>query len=223
MNKKFFSAKNVALLGILIALVVVMQIFASAIPIFGITINLALIPIALASIFLGWFGGTVVGFVCGLVTFLTTAVFAAEGLTVVQFQSNPAVLTLTCILKTTIAGLVAGFVFDLLKKKNLYLGAIFSAFLIPIINTGIYVLGTMLMVEEVATFFGLEQSLNVVMTFVLSVIWLNFVLEVAITAIFTPVIHRVTRIFIKDDTKVASEIVEQEEIEQTEETDTEEK
>lgn len=216
MNRKFFSAKNVALLGILIALVVVMQIFASAIPMFGITINLALIPIALASIFLGWFGGTIVGFVCGLVTFLTTAVFAAEGLTVVQFQSNPIVLTLTCILKTTIAGLVAGFVFDLLKKKNLYLGAIISAFLIPIINTGIYVLGTMLMVEEVAIFFGLENSLNTVMIFVLSVIWLNFVLEVAITAIFTPVIHRVARIFIKDNVKDVSLIKEE-----TEETDTE--
>ena len=216
MNRKFFSAKNVALLGILIALVVVMQIFASAIPMFGITINLALIPIALAAIFLGWFGGTIVGFTCGLVTFLTTAVFAAEGLTVLQFQSNPVVLTLTCILKTTIAGLVAGFVFELLKKKNLLVGALVCSFLVPVINTGIYVLGTMLLIEEVALFFGLENSLNTVMIFVLGVIWLNFVLEVAITAVFTPVIHRVTKIFIKDDKSVSVD-----QIDDTEETDTE--
>ena len=69
MEKKFFSSKNVALLGILTALVIVLQLFGSAIPMFGITLNFSLIPIALAGILLGYVGGAIVGFVCGLVVF----------------------------------------------------------------------------------------------------------------------------------------------------------
>ena len=74
MNSKFFSARNVALLGILIALVIVFQLFASAIPMFGVTLNFSLIPIALAGILMGYLGGAIVGFACGLVVFITMAV-----------------------------------------------------------------------------------------------------------------------------------------------------
>ena len=78
MNRKFFTARNVALLGILIALVIVLQLFASAIPMFGVTLNFSLIPIALAGILVGWIGGAIVGFSCGLVVFITMAVLGQE-------------------------------------------------------------------------------------------------------------------------------------------------
>ena len=47
-RRKFFSAKDVAYFAILLALVIVLQLFASAIPMFGITLNFSLIPIVLA-------------------------------------------------------------------------------------------------------------------------------------------------------------------------------
>ena len=91
MNSKYFTAKRVALLGILTALVIVLQLFASAIPMFGVTLNFSLIPIALAGITLGWAGGAIIGFVCGMVVFITTAVFGGEPSTAFLFQTNPAV------------------------------------------------------------------------------------------------------------------------------------
>ena len=51
-ENSFFSARNVALLGILLALVVVLQSLASVVPLF-VTLNLALIPIILAGMLLG--------------------------------------------------------------------------------------------------------------------------------------------------------------------------
>ena len=97
MNSKFFTAKNIATLGILVALVVVLQLFASSIPMFGVTLNFSLIPIALASILLGWVGGGIVGFVCGLVVFITTAVLGQEPSTAFLFQAQPVILTITCM------------------------------------------------------------------------------------------------------------------------------
>ena len=195
MNSKFFTARNVALLGILIALVIVLQLFASAIPMFGVTLNFSLIPIALASILLGWGGGTIVGFACGLVVWITMAVLGQEPSTAALFQANPVVLTIMCIGKTTISGLVAGLVFKWVSKKNVFLAVVISAITIPVFNTGIYMLGMVVMQDAVAAFLGLtDYSAGIVFTVVFGIIWLNFVLEMVINLIFIPAIHRVIKV-----------------------------
>ena len=56
-KRNFFTAQNIAILGILLALVVVTQLWGTAIPMFGVPINLSLVPIALAGICLGAVGG----------------------------------------------------------------------------------------------------------------------------------------------------------------------
>lgn len=195
MNTKFFTAKNVALLGILVALVIVLQLFASAIRMFGVTLNFSLIPIAFASILLGWFGGAIVGFVCGLVVWITMAVLGQEPSTAALFQASPVILTIMCIGKTTISGLVSGLVFKWISKKNSFLAIVFSAVIIPIVNTGIYMLGMVIMQDAVAEYLSLNTwSAGIVFTVVFGIIWLNFVLEMAINLIFIPVIHRVIKV-----------------------------
>ena len=193
-NSRFFSAKNVALLGILIALVIVFQLFASAIPMFGVTLNFSLIPIALAGILLGVWGGAIVGFSCGLVVFITMAVLGQEPSTAFFFQVRPFVLTLMCIGKTTAAGAVCGLIFKLLKKYNLHLAVCASSIVIPIVNTGIYMLGIVIMKDAAAEFMQLtSSSAGLVFGVVFGLIWLNFVLEIAINCIFTPLLHRVIK------------------------------
>ena len=59
----FFTARNVAILSILVALVIVLQLFASAIPVFGVTQNFSLIPIVLAGVFFGALGGGFLGLI----------------------------------------------------------------------------------------------------------------------------------------------------------------
>ncbi|MBQ3220208.1 MAG: ECF transporter S component [Clostridia bacterium] len=198
MNRKFFTAKNVALLGILIALVIVLQLLASAIPMFGVTLNFSLIPIALAGILVGWIGGAIVGFSCGLVVFITMAVLGQEPSTAFLFQTNPAILTIMCIGKTTIAGVVSGLLFKLISKRNSAVAVGISSLIIPIVNTGIYMIGITLMKSSVAEFMGLtSSSAGLVFSVVFGLIWLNFVLEMAITTIFTPVINRVIKVIAK--------------------------
>ncbi len=194
MNSKFFSAKNVALLGILVALVIVLQLFASAIPMFGVTLNFSLIPIALAGILLGAFGGAIVGFVCGLVVFISMAVLGGEPFTAMLFQAHPIILTVMCIGKTTVAGLVSGLVFKFLSKKKEFLAVCVSAVILPIVNTGIYVIGIILMKDVAATQLPVSSnSAGVVFGAVVALIWLNFVLEMAVNLVFIPMIQRVVK------------------------------
>ena len=198
MNNKFFSTKNVALLGILVALVIVMQLFASAIPMFGVTINFSLIPIAFAGILLGALGGAIVGFASGVVVFISAAVLGAEPFTATLFQAHPVILTLICIGKTTVAGLVSGLVFKFLTKKNNFIAVCVSAVILPIVNTGIYLLGIVLMKDTTATFLGMGVSTaGAVFVAVFTIIWLNFVLEMAVNLVFIPMIQRVVKVIKK--------------------------
>ena len=198
MKGKFFSARNVALLGILVALVVVLQLFASAIPMFGVTINFSLIPIAFAGILLGALGGAIVGFASGLVVFISAAVLGIEPFTATLFQANPAILTIICIGKTTVAGLVSGLVFKFISKKNEFIAVCVSAVILPIVNTGIYMLGIILMKDATAIYLGMgSSSAGMVFKAVFAVIWLNFVLEMAVNLIFIPMIQRVVKVIKK--------------------------
>lgn len=195
MNSKFFSARNVAMLGILMALVVVLQLFASAVPMFGVTINFSLIPIAIAGILLGALGGAIVGFTSGLVVFISAAVLGGEFFTATLFQAHPVLLTIICIGKTTVAGLVSGLIFKILSKKKEFLAVCVSAVVLPIVNTGIYMLGIVLMKDTTAAFFGMgTSSAGTVFMAVFTLIWLNFVLEMAINLVFIPMIERVVKV-----------------------------
>lgn len=198
MNNNFFTAKNVALLGILTGLVIVLQLFASAIPMFGITLNFSLIPIALAGIMVGALGGTIVGFVCGLVVFITMAVLGQEPSTAFLFQTNPFILTVMCIGKTTLAGAVSGLLFKFISKRSNVVAVGVSSLIIPIINTGVYMLGMVIMKSSVAEFLSMDISTaGVVFAVVFGLIWLNFVLEIVINTIFTPVLYRVIKVIDK--------------------------
>ena len=199
MNKQgFFSAKNVALLGILIGLVIVLQLFASAIPMFGVTLNFSLIPIALAGVMLGVLGGTIVGFVCGIVVFITMAVLGQEPSTAFLFQTNPFILTLMCIGKTTLAGAVSGLIYKFISKRKPEIAVWVSSLSIPVVNTGTYMLGMVLMKSSVAEFLNMTSSTaGIVFAVVFGIIWLNFLLEIIINTVFTPAIYKVVKVIKK--------------------------
>lgn len=192
-EKKIFSARNIAMFGVLVALMVVLQLFASAIPMFGVTLNFSLVPIVLGAIFFGPVGGGLMGFISGLITFITCAVMGREPFTLFLFQANPVMLTIVCIGKTTIAGIVSGLAYSVVAKKHKIAACYVSSILMPVINTGLYLLGLIAMKGDTAEYLGIEASAGAVFVAVFVIIWLNFVLEVVIDALFAPAIATVTR------------------------------
>ncbi len=196
-SNRFFTARTIAYLAVLIALVVVLQLFASAIPMFGVTLNFSLIPIVLAGIFFGAYGGGLVGLVSGLVTFITTAVMGREPSTAFLFQASPVILTIVCIGKTTLAGVVAGILYRVIGKKNELIASYVAALTVAVVNTGIYLLGMVIMKNDVASFLGTEATAGVVFVTVFGLIWLNFVLEIVVNLLIAPALYRIVSVIEK--------------------------
>ncbi|MBR2024351.1 MAG: ECF transporter S component, partial [Clostridia bacterium] len=101
-------------LGILIALVVVLQSVAS----FGfINICLCLIPITLGAILLDWKGGLVLGALFGFIA-LFWGILGKDQFTFFLFSANPAMTIAICLVKGSLAGLVPAFLYKWLSKYN---------------------------------------------------------------------------------------------------------
>lgn len=193
-RKPFFSARNIAYLAVLVALLIVLQLFASAIPMFGVTLNFSLIPIVLAGIFFGMWGGGLLGLISGLLTFLTTAVMGREPSTAFLFQASPVLLTLTCIGKTTVAGLAAGFLYRVIAKKSALAASYVAAVVVALLNTGLYLLGIVFMKDAASQYLGTEATAGAVFIAVFALVWLNFVLETVINVLFAPAICRIEKV-----------------------------
>lgn len=193
-KRQFFSARNIAYLAVLLALVIVLQLFASAIPMFGVTLNFSLVPIVLAGIFFGMWGGALLGLVSGLITFLTAAVMGQEPSTAFLFQASPVLLTLTCIGKTTIAGLAAGFLYRVIAKKSALAASYVAAVVVALLNTGLYLLGIVFMKDAASQYLGTEATAGAVFIAVFALVWLNFVLETVINVLFAPAICRIEKV-----------------------------
>lgn len=193
-RKPFFSARNIAYLAVLVALLIVLQLFASAIPMFGVTLNFSLIPIVLAGIFFGMWGGGLLGLISGLLTFLVTAVMGREPSTAFFFQASPVILTLTCIGKTTIAGLAAGFLYQVIAKKSALAASYVAAVVVALLNTGLYLLGIIFMKDAASQYLGTEATAGAVFIAVFALVWLNFVLETVINVLFAPAICRIEKV-----------------------------
>lgn len=189
----FFTAKNVATLAVLLALVIVLQAFGGSFSIGAITLNFTLIPLVLGAIVLGPIAGAVLGFAGGFVI-LIQVITAGGGLYQIMWTNSPIITTLICLVKTTAAGFVAGLVFNILtkKKKNAYVAIFVASGLVPIINTGLFILGCLCMWDTMAIA-ATGSGHNVFMFIIVVLVTANFFVELAINLLVSPALHTVYR------------------------------
>lgn len=187
-KKKFFSARNIVYLAVLLALVVVLQAVGGTIPIGVVSLNFTLIPIALGAILFGAAGGAFLGFACGIVVLIQ--VIVGGGFYAVIWNGSPFLTTLTCIVKTTAAGAVAGWIYRLIAKKSKLAATFVSAGLVPVLNTAIFVLGCLCMSDVLTAEYGVSGG-NLLVFILVSLVTYNFFIEFAINLLLAPAIHRV--------------------------------
>ena len=132
-------------LSILVALIVVLQVLGGSLPIGLIPLTFSLIPIVVGAIALGPKSGTILGFAFGVVTLVMTPM---NPVLVFLFQANPVCYVITALGKATLAGLVAGLLYKgvdkLLKNKYKYASTLIASASVPIVNTGLFILGMFL-------------------------------------------------------------------------------
>lgn len=185
---KRFDAKRLTGVGLLTALVVVLQLVALAIrPTGFFNITLCLVPIVVGAALYGIKAGAWLGFVFGVVVTITdSAAF--------MVINAPATIAV-CVLKGLLAGLAASAVYSPLEKKNLFAATITAAAVCPIVNTSVFALGCfaffMPTIAEWGAAAGIENAVFYLFAFVIGT---NFFLELAVNLLLSSVIVTIIKL-----------------------------
>lgn len=190
-EKRFFTAKNVTIFGVLTAIIVVLQIFGSYFRIGTISLSFVLVPIVIGGILTGVIGGTILGFIFGVIT-LVMGIVGADQFTFILFSDHPFLTILTCVIKGSAAGFMSGFVYKLLKDKNLTLSTFAASAVAPIVNTGLFIVGAFCMADTLNSNFVAENS-NVVYFIFIGCAGINFLIELAINLVLAPSVCKIIK------------------------------
>ena len=167
--------------GVLGAIVVVLQSVGSFIRFGSVPVSLVLIPIVVGAAMYGPGAGAALGGVFSIVVLLLpdTAFFYG-----ISFFGT----VLTVLVKGTMAGWLAGLTFRAISQKNEYLAIICAAMVCPVVNTGIFALGSRLFFWDAYAQMGEGNAMMVLLTVMIG---LNFIAEFAANVICAPVILRI--------------------------------
>ena len=116
-NNSTLSAKQITGVAVLIALVIILQAVGGTVSIGVVQLNFTLIPIVLGGILFGRKIGALTGFACGVVI-LIQVIMGIAPFYVLIWSGDPVVTTLTCIVKTTVAGYLGGLFYSIIAKRN---------------------------------------------------------------------------------------------------------
>ena len=181
--KNPFTVRNIPYIAILAAIEIVLQFIGNAIAFGPVSINLSLIPIALGAILFGPWVGLFLGIINALFVLMAPSTMLFYNVSVVG-------TILTVFVKSSAAGLFGGFIYLGLNKFNNLLATIITSISLPIINTGLFVVGSMmffkpLLEENVGDFANIYQFL-----FIGMIGW-NFIFELTTSVVLIYPIYRI--------------------------------
>ena len=174
-----FNTRNLILLALLTGIVIVLQLLSIAFPMYPFKLNLVLIPIVIGAALINPLAGLWLGGVFGFVVLITSpdvAFFMAF---------NPLATILVILSRGYLTGLSAGVAYRLFEKKNKTIAVLCAAFITPIVNTGIFILGLHVFFRDV---------IGNVIDFFIAAVMVNFLIELAINIVLCPTIVRLINI-----------------------------
>ncbi len=171
--------------AILTALVIVLQLLGSFIRFGMFSISLVLVPIIIGAAICGTKIGTWLGFIFGVAVLVSGD--AASFLAI-----DVAGTIVTVLLKGALCGLAAGLVYNAVKNRNQYIAVILAAIVCPVVNTGVFLLGCFAFFFEAVASWGASLGFtNTVEYMFLGLAGGNFIVELLVNIVLTPVIIRV--------------------------------
>ena len=188
-NQKAMKTETMVLGAIMTAFVIILQLLATYTAFFGpFSTAVGLIPIVIGAIMCGPGVGAWLGFVFGLVVIMSGG--AALFMPFSIFGTFATVLV-----KGIMCGWVSGWVYKLLSKLNNWVAVIVASISCPIVNTGIFLLGSAVFflddVEAIAQIAGSpETGMAVFVGFAVA----NFLFELGANAVMSPVVVRLLSI-----------------------------
>lgn len=193
-KQKFFTSKNITFLGVLTALIIVLQVLGSNIVVFGtVRLSFVLVPIVLGVIMLGVRGGVFLGFVFGLITIIMGAV-GADPFTYVLLNESPFLCVATCLVKAVCAGLISALTYKAVSVRNKTIALFVSAIVAPVVNTGLFILGALAMGDVLNDNF-VANGETLIHFLIIGCAGINFLVELSINVVLAPALRVVLKAF----------------------------
>ena len=188
-SKRFMSTKQMVLGAVMTALVIVFQLLATFTAFFGpFSTAIALVPIAIGACLCGPIVGAWLGLVFALVVLFT-------GGASLFYPFSEIGTIVTVVLKGMACGFASGIVYKALSKVNDVLAAVIAAIICPVVNTGVFLLGSM------TFFYNSAQKIGELVGISgagFAVFWglamANFLFELGMCAVLSPVIVKIINI-----------------------------
>ena len=175
------KTQKVVGMGLFTAIIVALQMLASAIKFGPFSITLVLAPIVIGAALYGIGAGAWLGLTFGVTVLISGD--AAAFLTI-----NPIGTVITVIAKGMVAGIVAAVIYKAIEKKNKTVAVVAAGIACPIVNTGIFLIGCYLFFQDwLIAVFG-TTGFATVITGLVSV---NFAVELGINMLLASVIVRI--------------------------------
>ena len=184
-RNNLMSTKKLVLGAVLSAIVIVLQFMGAFIRFGTFSISLVLVPIVIGAAMCDWRIGAWLGFLFGVVVL-------ASGDAALFLAINIPGTVITVLVKGTACGLIAGLVYKALERFNRYVAVVAAAIVCPVVNTGVFLLGCVVFFMDTVTSWA--SGANVFAFMIVSFVGLNFLVELAINMVLSPMIVRILNI-----------------------------
>lgn len=185
-TQKKMNVSTIVGIGLLTAIVVVLQLVSMALRFGMFSITLTLVPIVVGAALYNWKAGAWLGLVFGGAVLLT-------GDAAAFLQINAIGTIITVLVKGAMAGLVAGLVYHLVSKVGSQFAAVVAAAIAaPLVNTGIFLLGSAVFFLDAITMWAGDTNVFVYM--LVGLVGFNFFIELGINILLNPTILQIIRI-----------------------------
>ena len=191
-NQRGLTTREITGTAILRALVIVLQAFGGTISIGAVQLNFTLIPIVLGAVLFGKWSGLFLGFACGVVVLIQVIMGLAPFYAVI-WSYTPIVTVFTCIVKTSVAGFVAGLLYEWISEENDLVALFVASAVVPVLNTGLFIVGCLCMSESISIFQSSIDmgGMNILVFILVGLVTFNFFIELGINLLVSPALHRV--------------------------------
>lgn len=185
--KTQFNTRSLVLLGLLMAIVVIFSTTPiGSIPVGPLVITLNVIPIGIACVALGEWGGLIIGTFFGLFSFLQCfGIGIPSGMGAILADINPVLAFIQRVVPRALDGFLTGLIFKFAAKRaNGWVSCFITGFCAALLNTAFFMSALVLLFGNTEYVQGLMDGKNVLI-FIVTFVGINAVVEMVVASLAT--------------------------------------
>ena len=180
------KTSNMTIMALMTA---VLLIFActpiGTIPIGPLSISMNMIPVAICAVAMGPAGGAAAGAIFGLLSFLQCfGIGIPSGMGIILVGINPFLAFIQRFVPRLLDGLLLGYIFCAVSKKNVYLACAVTGFFSAFLNTVFFMTALVLLFGNTEYVQGLIAGRNIIV-FICAFVGVNAVVEMVVATLIT--------------------------------------